>query len=93
MAKLTKEGRISVVATAEPSLSKAAAKRCTECVLNTIIDSLAHGNDVIIPGFGSFKVVETAARKGINPATGKKMTIPAGKRVKFKAGKTMKDAL
>lgn len=44
-------------------------------------------------GFGSFKVVERAARKGRNPRTGKEITIPASKVAKFTPGKGLKDAI
>ncbi len=39
---------------------------------------------------GQIKIVSTKARKGINPQTGKKITIPAGKKPKFKFGKDFK---
>jgi DNA-binding protein HU-beta len=35
--------------------------------------SLQTGNDVCISGFGSFKMVKRAARKGRNPRTGKEL--------------------
>jgi DNA-binding protein HU-beta len=38
-------------------------------------------------GFGTFSVVEKAARQGVNPATGAKIEIAAKKVAKFKAGK------
>lgn len=39
---------------------------------------------------GSIKVVSRAARKGINPQTGKKITIPASKKPKFSFCKDFK---
>ena len=44
-------------------------------------------------GLGKLVLVKTAARKGINPATGKKITIPASNRVKFRAGKDLKKSI
>jgi DNA-binding protein HU-beta len=38
-------------------------------------------------------MVERTAREGLNPATGKKIKIPAKKAVKFTAGKAFKEAL
>jgi DNA-binding protein HU-beta len=55
--------------------------------------TLKKGDAVAISGFGSFKVVERAARKGRNPQTGKEIQIPASKAVKFTAGKGLKDSL
>lgn len=51
------------------------------------------GESVTFTGFGSFKVVERAARKGRNPRTGKEITIPASKVAKFTPGKGLKDAI
>jgi DNA-binding protein HU-beta len=41
-------------------------------------------------GFGTFKVVERKARKGINPKTLQQIKIPKSKTVKFVAGKDFK---
>ena len=56
-------------------------------------EALASGESVTFTGFGSFKVVERAARKGRNPRTGKEITIPASKVAKFTPGKGLKDAI
>jgi DNA-binding protein HU-beta len=48
---------------------------------------------VTLTGFGSFSVVERAARIGRNPSTGAQITIPAAKKVKFAPGKFLKDAV
>ena len=55
--------------------------------------ALKKGDSVAISGFGSFKVVERATRKGRNPRTGKELQIPAAKAVKFTAGKGLKEGL
>lgn len=39
---------------------------------------------------GSIKIVSRSARKGINPQTGKKITIPASKKPKFTFSKDFK---
>jgi DNA-binding protein HU-beta len=48
---------------------------------------------VQIIGFGTFEVRDRAERKGRNPQTGDKVTIPARKVPFFKSGKTFKKAL
>jgi len=48
---------------------------------------------VQLVGFGTFEVVERAAREGRNPQTGETMPIPASKAPRFKAGKALKDAI
>jgi len=44
-------------------------------------------------GFGTFEAVKRKKRDGINPATGKKIVIPAKRVPRFKAGQAMKDAV
>ncbi len=62
----------------------------TTATINAMVDviqgALAQGEEVTISGFGSFRVVERAAREGRNPRTGDKMTIGARKSPAFRAG-------
>ena len=74
-------------------ISKAAATRAVDTVINSIIDSLAKGDQVAIAGFGTFTVRERAARTGRNPRTGETINIAASKNPGFKAGKAFKDAV
>ncbi|SMF22501.1 HU family DNA-binding protein [Pseudobacteriovorax antillogorgiicola] len=46
--------------------------------------------DFPLPGFGKFKVVQRAARKGINPQTGASVKIPARKVPVFRPGTEIK---
>ncbi|MEG0569037.1 MAG: HU family DNA-binding protein [Erysipelotrichales bacterium] len=73
--------------------SKKDAQVALEAVIEGISTSLQNGEKVSLPGFGSFDVRERAARKGVNPATGKPMDIAASKSVGFKVGKQLKDSL
>jgi DNA-binding protein HU-beta len=54
---------------------------------------LLGGGEVPFPGLGKLVVVETKARQGRNPKTGKAMDIPAKSRAKFRPGKELSDAL
>ncbi len=56
-----------------------------------IAEELDAGGKVIIPGFGSFHTRHRSAREGRNPATGKKMRIPARSYPVFRPGKTLKE--
>lgn len=69
------------------------AMAAVEAVFDAITKSLSRGEEVSIPGFGSFKVTRRAAREGINPRTGEKIKIPAKTVPKFKAAKSLKDAV
>ncbi|MBR5727260.1 MAG: HU family DNA-binding protein [Muribaculaceae bacterium] len=71
---------------AEAKLTKVQAKAALEATLKAIEETLVKGDKVALIGFGTFAVNEKAARTGVNPATGKKIQIPAKKVVKFKAG-------
>ena len=82
---MTKAELVNVIAE-KGEYSKKDADKALSTVVAAISDSLAKGEKIQLIGFGTFEVRESAARKGINPATGEKMTIPAKKVVKFKAG-------
>lgn len=74
-------------------ISKAAAGRALDSLINTITNELASGGDVALVGFGTYKVNDRAARTGRNPQTGAEIQIAAAKVPAFKAGKALKDAV
>lgn len=74
-------------------LTKAAASKALDAVLEGVTVSLQKGDPVVIVNFGTFTVKERAARLGRNPSTGEKININAAKVVGFKAGKALKDAV
>ncbi len=73
----------------EAKLTKVQAKAALEAALNAVAGALEKGDKISLIGFGTFAVVEKAARTGVNPATGAKIKIAAKKVVKFKAGKEL----
>ncbi|MDR0806920.1 MAG: DNA-binding protein HU-beta [Enterobacteriaceae bacterium] len=74
-------------------ISKAAAGRSLDAIIEAITDALQNGEQVSLVGFGSFEVRERAARTGRNPQTGKEIKIAAAKVPAFRAGKALKDAV
>ena len=72
-------------------ITKKAAQQAQKVVIEGFISALEKGDSVSLVGFGSFKVVERAAREGRNPSTGEKMQIPASKAVKFTPSKSLKE--
>ena len=74
-------------------ISKAAAGRAVDGMVNAISDALKSGDQVSLVGFGTFSVKDRAERTGRNPRTGEAITIPAMKNPSFKAGKALKDAV
>ena len=77
----------------QADLSKAAAAKALEAVLEGITTGLQEGGPVMIVGFGTFMVKTRSARVGRNPLTGAEINIGATKVVTFKAGKALKDAV
>jgi DNA-binding protein HU-beta len=74
-------------------MTKAAADRAVETVMEKIIDALQAGEEVRLTGLGIFDVVTREARPGRNPQTGESINIPASKALRFRAGKAVKDRL
>ena len=73
--------------------SEASSSKAVNAVFSAIEESLSSGDEVTISGFGSFKVVERAARQGRNPQTGEEMTIRARKSPVFRPGTQLKRAV
>ncbi len=77
----------------EADISKAAAGKALDGMINAVTKALKDGDTVTLVGFGTFYVGERAERQGRNPKTGEPLTIAAAKTPKFRAGKALKDAL
>lgn len=71
-------------------LSDAEARRVLEVIVKSITESLGKGENVSLPGFGTFQIKERGSRIGRNPATGKPIFISAGKIPSFKASTKLK---
>ncbi len=78
---------------ASADISKAAASRALDAMVESVTESLKQGDTVSLVGFGTFSVKERAARTGRNPQTGEPIQISAAKVPAFKAGKALKDAV
>ena len=89
---MNKTDLVAAVA-AKAEISKKDAEAAVSAVIASITDALADGDKVALVGFGTFEVKERAARTGLNPRTGEKLSIPASKAPAFKAGKALKDAV
>jgi DNA-binding protein HU-beta len=67
-----------------------------EKVINSFIDtvtiSMEKGEEVRLTGFGTFKVVARAPRKGRHPRTGEEMEIPGTSRPTFTPGTKLVEA-
>ena len=78
---------------AEAGLEKNAARKAIEAALAGIVDAVRKGEEVNLAGFGKFKVKDSPARQGRNPATGATIEIAASRKLGFSPAKPVKDAL
>ena len=76
---------------AKANITKKDAEIALGAVVSSIEEALVAGDKLSLVGFGTFEVSERAAREGVNPATGKKITIPACKVPKFKISQALKN--
>lgn len=90
---MKKEGLVEAVMKAAGMETKKMSQMAVDAVFDTIMKSLSRGEEVGVTGFGTFKVVKTKARMGVNPKTGEKIQIKAGTKPKFRAGKELKDSV
>lgn len=74
-------------------ISKAAATRAVDAMVDSITKALRNSDQVTLVGFGTFSVRQREARSGRNPQTGATIEIKAAKIPTFKAGKGLKDAV
>jgi DNA-binding protein HU-beta len=77
----------------ETELSKAAAGRTLDALMDIITKTVAKKQDVQLIGFGTFKASKRAARTGKNPRTGEALKIAASTVPTFKAGAAFKAAV
>ena len=74
-------------------IDKIQAKKAVEAVFAGITDAAKSGNEVSLPSFGKFKVKDSPARQGRNPATGATIEIAASRKLTYAPAKQVKDAL
>lgn len=77
----------------DSGVTKAAASKVLDAFMLTVTDALKKGDQVVLPGFGSFSTGNRSARSGRNPQTGQTIQIKASRVAKFKAGKSLKEAV
>ncbi len=77
----------------DASLTKVVAGKVLKSFIDAVGQTLSKGESVTLVGFGTFSIVQRAARKGRNPQTGAEINIAASKAPKFKPGKALKEAI
>ena len=71
--------------------TKVVTEKTVNALLETVIGTVAAGQEVSLVGFGAFKLAQRAARQGRNPATGETINIAAADTPKFVPGATFKN--
>jgi len=73
--------------------AKVETAELAEEVLEIIKEALARGDDVLLSGFGKFKVNSKTERKGRNPATGEEIRISARRVLTFTPSRRLRESL
>jgi DNA-binding protein HU-beta len=74
-------------------VTAAAATRATNDLIDAIVKEMKRTRKFTLPGFGTFTVRKTKARKALNPRTGESIKVKAGKTVRFKASPVLKKSV
>jgi len=87
---LTKAHIISIIQS-ENGYSLKKSTDIVETLLEIIKSTLESGEDVMVSGFGKFRVREKSKRRGRNPATDEDMILSARRVVTFKCSGKLRD--
>ena len=86
---MTKQEFIQEVAR-KSGLSSRDADKAVDAFMETVTETLKSRDSINFTGFGKFSAADRAARQGVNPRTGERITIPGGKVPRFSAGSALK---
>jgi DNA-binding protein HU-beta len=89
---MTKQKLIEVLST-ETAMTKRQVETVLMAFARTVEQTVAKGEKVNLTGFGTFDLGTRAARRGVNPQTGKEIQIPAMPMPRFRAGKRFKETI
>lgn len=88
---MNKSDLIATVAL-ETGCSKRAASEAVDAILEAVRRTVARGEKVSLPGFGTFEKRLRAPRTARNPRTGERVRVPAMPVPVFRPGQDFKDA-
>lgn len=72
-------------------LTKKHSEIIVDTVFKSVINALHRGEKIELRGFGSFRIRQRESRKGRNPKTGEKVSIPEKRIPFFKVGKELRE--
>lgn len=77
----------------ETGMPKAHAARAVEIVVDALLEWVAAGERVAIPGLGVFYASQRAGRRARNPQTGEELELPPTRVARFRPAKEFKELL
>ncbi|MBP7148061.1 MAG: HU family DNA-binding protein [Acidobacteria bacterium] len=78
---------------ADTGITKVAAARAIESMIEGVATSLRKGERMALVGFGTFTVAKRKGRTGRNPQTGATLVIPEKTIVRFRPSKELEEIL
>ena len=84
------KGELVDAIASESNLSKTDAENALNAFINTVQNTIASGDKVTLPGFGTFAPTLRKARTGMDPRTRQPVQIPERKSAKFSVGSKFK---
>ncbi|MER7874856.1 HU family DNA-binding protein [Streptomyces solisilvae] len=90
---MTTKRQLTAQIAVHAGLSKEQAAAALDAVVELITYHVERGSDVPLPGWGTFRRAERAARTGHNPATGEPVEIAASVTMRFKPSKALTERL
>lgn len=92
MSKINRADLVALIAD-NTGMTKKETDTFLTAFTEVVSSELVKGNIVSIMGFGNFEVRKRSERTGVNPKTGKKISIPSCKTPAFKVSKSLKVAV
>ena len=90
---MTKRDIAHAIHEAQPAISVAEAVTLVDTIFQAIKDRLAREEKVMVTNFGTFRVLERAPRKGINPASGEAVIIQGHRAVSFSPAPSLQEIM
>lgn len=87
---MDKKGLINLLSE-KTGLTQRDARKFLDAYTDTVMNTVADGDEIRIVGFGTFGLRFRSAREGRNPATNEKIMIPASSQAYFKPGQGFKN--
>lgn len=80
---MTKIELIKILSKATGSTLKVSEKHFN-AIFKVLANRITNEGSLLIPHFGTFKVISRKARRGVNPQTGERIMIPANRTIAFR---------